>query len=142
MREAMSAGDPRAPRVVCLAGDGGWGYSLTEIETAARRQLPLICVVLNNSALAWVKHSAATRYPDAMVSQDFTDVSYSQAARALGAQVAFVDDLHQFDMALKTAFADTARRPWVIEARTCEIETPVLPSRSAPTAPDAGKGGY
>ncbi len=136
-------GDSRAPRIVCLAGDGGWGYSLTEIETATRRGLPLICVVLNNSTLGWIKHSAATRYPDAMVSQDFIDVSYSNAAKAMGAQVAFVDDLHQFDVALKSAFADETRRPWVIEARTCEIETPVLPSRALPPAEaSAGKGGY
>jgi thiamine pyrophosphate-dependent acetolactate synthase large subunit-like protein len=77
-----------------------------------------------------------------MVSQDFIDVSYSQAAKALGAQVAFVDDLHQFDVALKTAFADSTQRPWVIEARTCAIETPVLPSRAAPAEMSATKGGY
>jgi acetolactate synthase-1/2/3 large subunit len=141
-REVMANGNPRAARVVCLAGDGGWGYSLTEVETATRRKLPLICVVLNNSTLGWIKHSAAARYPDAMVSQDFTDVSYSQAAKALGAQVAYVDDLHQLDVALKTAFADTSQRPWVIEARTCDIETPVLPSRAAPAEASSGKGGY
>jgi hypothetical protein len=61
----------------------------------------------------------------------------------LGAQVAYVDDLHQFDVALKTAFADETRRPWVIEARTCDIETPVLPSRALPATDTAvTKGGY
>jgi acetolactate synthase-1/2/3 large subunit len=140
-RDTLASGNPRASRVVCLAGDGGWGYSLTEIETATRRKLPIVCVVLNNSTLGWIKHSAAARYPDAMVSQDFIDVSYSQAAQALGAQVAFVDELHQFDVALKTAFADSSQRPWVIEARTCAVETPVLPSRVVPEAV-AIKGGY
>jgi acetolactate synthase-1/2/3 large subunit len=142
-RQAAIQAGTRAPRVVCLAGDGGWGYSLTEIETAARRQLPLICVVLNNSTLGWIKHSAAARYPDAMVSQDFTEVSYSDAAKALGAQVSYVDDLGQFDVALKTAFASQVRLPWVIEARTCGIETPVLPSRALPSAKaSADRGGY
>ena len=70
-----------------------------------RRQLPLICVILNNSTLAWIKHTAAARYPDAMVSQDFTEVSYADAAKALGAQVSHVDELSQFDLALKNAFA-------------------------------------
>jgi acetolactate synthase-1/2/3 large subunit len=133
----------RPPRVVCLAGDGGWGYSLTEIETATRMGLAIVCVVLNNSTLGWIKHSAAARYPDAMVSQDFLDVSYSAAAKALGAQVTYVDDLHQFDVALKTAFTDETGRPWVIEARTCDIETPVLPSRALrPDSVAADKGGY
>jgi acetolactate synthase-1/2/3 large subunit len=139
-RAAGSGG--RLPRIVCLAGDGGWGYSLTEVETAARRELPLICVVLNNSALAWIKHTAAARYPD-MVSQTFNTVSYSAAAKAFGAQVAYVDDLHQFDLALKAAYADDAQRPWVIEARTCDIETPVLPSRALrPVDTGSGQGGY
>jgi acetolactate synthase-1/2/3 large subunit len=132
-----------SPRIVCLAGDGGWGYSLAEVETAVRRQLPLICVILNNSTLAWIKHTAAARYPDAMVSQDFTEVSYADAAKALGAQVSHVDELSQFDLALKNAFASRTTRPWVIEARTCGIETPVLPARALPKAEaSAGRGGY
>lgn len=139
---AATAGN-REPRIVCLAGDGGWGYSLTEIETAVRRRLPLVCVILNNSTLAWIKHSAAARYPDAMVSQDFAEVSYADAAKALGAQVSFVDDLTQFDVALKTAFASKIAQPWVIEARTCGIETPVLPARALPRAEaTAARGGY
>ena len=141
-REAAPGGQ-RAPRVVCLAGDGGWGYSLTEIETATRMGLPIVSVVLNNSSLGWIKHSAASRYPDAMVSQDFLEVSYADAAKALGAQVTFVDDLHQFEVAVKSALEDETRGPWVIEARTCDVETPVLPSRApAPGAAPAARGGY
>jgi acetolactate synthase-1/2/3 large subunit len=137
-----ATGDERPPRVVCLAGDGGWGYSLTEVETAARRGLPLVCVVINNSTLGWIKHSAQNRYPDGVVSQDFTDVSYADAAKALGAEVAFVEDLDGLDAALEKAFADPARRPWVIEARSCAIETPVLPSRVVPAQPAGPRGGY
>ena len=137
-----AAGDDRPPRVVCLAGDGGWGYSLTEIETAKRRGLSLVCVVINNSTLGWIKHSAQTRYPDGVSSQDFTDVSYAGAAKALGAEVAFVEDLNELDAALAKAFADPTPRPWVIEARSCAVETPVLPSRTAPAQPVGPRGGY
>jgi acetolactate synthase-1/2/3 large subunit len=137
-----SALGERAPRVVCLAGDGGWGYSLTEIETAARRGLSLVCVVINNSTLGWIKHSAQNRYPDGVVSQDFTDVSYADAAKALGAEATFVDDLDALDAALEKAFADPTARPWVIEVRSCGIETPVLPSRVVPAQPAGPRGGY
>ena len=132
-----SNGD-RAPRVVCLAGDGGWGYSMADVETAVRRKLPIVAVVLNNSSLAWIKHSAATRYPGEMVSEGFEDVCYADAAKALGAQVTSVNDLHQFEVAMKTALSDETAGPWVIEARTCDIETPVLPSR----VKSETKGGY
>jgi acetolactate synthase-1/2/3 large subunit len=140
MRDAppSSSNGDRAPRVVCLAGDGGWGYSMAEVETAVRERLPIIAVILNNSSLAWIKHSAEARYPGEMVSERFEDVSYAQAAKGLGAAVSSVSDLHQLEVALKTAFDDDAPRPWVIEATTCDVETPVLPSRSV----SAVKGGY
>ena len=73
-----------------------------------------------------------------MVSETFEDVSYSDAAKALGAQVTSVNDLHQFEVAMKVALSDDAAGPWVIEARTCDIETPVLPSRIK----SQDKGGY
>jgi hypothetical protein len=61
----------------------------------------------------------------------------------MGAQTKFVDDLDQLDLALKAAFADDTRRPWVIEARTCDMETPVLPSRALHSSePAASTGGY
>jgi acetolactate synthase-1/2/3 large subunit len=137
--EAMSSGGiPAEGRVVCVAGDGGWGYSLAEVETALRRRLPIVSVILNNSTLGWIKHSAAARYPDAMVSQDFERVSYAHSAEGLGANVAAVSELDQLEMALKTALSDQSSVPWVIEATTCKIETPVLPSRVSTSS----KGGY
>ena len=137
MDQTSSNGD-RAARVVCIAGDGGWGYSMADVETAVRRKLPIVVVILNNSTLGWIKHSAATRYPDEMVSEGFEDVSYAEAASALGAQVDSVTDLDQFEVALSKALADDTLGPWVIEARTCDIETPVLPSR----VKSETKGGY
>jgi acetolactate synthase I/II/III large subunit len=137
--EAMASGGiPAEGRVVCVAGDGGWGYSLAEVETALRRRLPIVSVILNNSTLGWIKHSAAARYPDAMVSQDFERVSYAHSAEGLGANVATVSELDQLELALKTALSDQSRVPWVIEATTCKIETPVLPSRVSTSS----KGGY
>lgn len=141
IREPAGARPTR--RVFCLAGDGGWGYSMADIETAARRRLPIIAVILNNSSLAWIRHSAASRYPDGIVSDAFIDVRYADAARALGAEAACVDGLDEFESALERAIADDRLVPWVIEAKTCDIETPVLPSRPPRAATDVvTEGGY
>jgi acetolactate synthase-1/2/3 large subunit len=137
--EAMSSrGNAPDGRVVCVAGDGGWAYSLAEVETALRRRLPIVSVILNNSTLGWIRHSAAARYPGGMVSQDFERVSYAQAGQGLGANVATATSIDQLEVALKTALSDQRGAPWVIEATTCEIETPVLPSRVSTSS----KGGY
>jgi acetolactate synthase-1/2/3 large subunit len=113
-------------RVVCLAGDGGWAYSMAEVESAARLRLPIISVVLNNSSLAWIKHVAASRFGDEMVSEDFLDVSFAAAASALGATAERVNALDRFESAFLAASDDQTPRPWVIEVISCAVETPIL----------------
>lgn len=122
---------PDAGRVVCLAGDGGWGYSMADVESATRIGVPIIAVVLNNSTLGWIKHSAANRYPKEMVSEDFSEVRFADAAAAMGASAASVNDLDAFREAFRDALADKTARPTVIEARTCGVETPVLANAPA-----------
>jgi acetolactate synthase I/II/III large subunit len=121
-------------RVVCLAGDGGWGYSLSEIETLARFRIALPSIVLNNKALAWNKHVAMRRYPDAWVSQDLLDVRYADAAIALGAFGVRVDDANSVGDAIRAALAET-QRPSVVEISSSEHETPVLKAMSGTAAP-------
>lgn len=42
-------------RVFCLTGDGGLGMALAELETIARRRLPVTVVVFNDSALTLIE---------------------------------------------------------------------------------------
>jgi acetolactate synthase I/II/III large subunit len=118
----------RQGKVILLAGDGGWGYSLGEVETAARIGLPIVTVILNNDSLAWIYHDSLHRYPNEIVSDRFSSVRYSDSAAPLGAKTAWVDTLEEFDRMFAAAMADPARGPWVIEARTSQEETPLLPS--------------
>lgn len=116
-------------RTICLAGDGGWGYSLTEIETLARFKMPVLSIVLNNSVLGWNKHVAMRRYPDAWVSQDFSEANYADAATALGARAWRINDLQDLSATIEKALA-VSDAPTVIEVVSSEHETPVLKSMS------------
>jgi acetolactate synthase-1/2/3 large subunit len=132
---AYARKDMGAPgRVYCLAGDGGWAYSMAEVETAVRERLPIIALVLNNSTLGWIRHTAHTRYPGEMVSQNFMDVRFGAAAAALGARSYYVTSLDELGSAL--ADAQRSEEPCVIEIRSCPHETPVV------AAPRSGAGGY
>ena len=51
----ISLGNPRCP-VVCLTGDGSYLMNGQEITVAAELGLPVLYVVLNDSALGMVKH--------------------------------------------------------------------------------------
>ncbi|SNR65387.1 thiamine pyrophosphate-binding protein [Blastococcus mobilis] len=121
-------------RVVCLAGDGGWGYSLTEVETLARFEMPVVSVVLNNSVLGWNKHVVQRRYAGDYVSQDFGDVDYAATARSLGAHAVRVDRIEDVDAALDEAFA-VQGKPSVVEVVSSEWETPVIKPMSGQSAP-------
>ncbi len=117
-----------AGKVILLAGDGGWGYSLGEVETAARMGLPIVSVIINNSTLGWIYHDSLHRYPGQIVSDRFTEVRYSDSAGPLGAHTAWADTLDGFEAAFAEAMADPSPRPWVIEVKSCPEETPLLPS--------------
>ncbi len=134
---AAAARDLEHPgRIVCLAGDGGWAYSMAEVEPAVRLGLPIVAVVLNNRSLAWINHVAAARFPGERVADRFLDANFANAAGALGAVAERVDTLDRFEAAFRAASTDSASRPWVIEAITCDAETPVL--QPPPGTPKTG----
>ena len=109
-------------RTVALIGDGAWGYSLAEAETAVRRNLPITFVILNNSALAWVLHDR--RDTGKALSCDFLDTDYAAAAVAFGATGVRLGP----DDDLETALASARRDGGVslLDIRSSRILSPVL----------------
>ena len=49
-------------RVFSLAGDGAFGYVLADLATQVELNLPVINIVLNNSAFGWVKWAEKAWY--------------------------------------------------------------------------------
>jgi acetolactate synthase-1/2/3 large subunit len=74
-------------QVACVIGDGGFGYHLSELETALRCHIPVLVVVLNNRALAFEYHEQKYNHDNHVIPyvNDFVDVDYSMVARAFGA---------------------------------------------------------
>jgi acetolactate synthase-1/2/3 large subunit len=110
-------------RVFALVGDGAWGYSLAEMESAVRCDLPVVVVILNNSMLAWVHHGLARS--GRFMSSTFGDTDYAGAAEACGAlglRVGPDDDL-------EAAFARALRseRPSLIDVRSSQDLSPIPP---------------
>ena len=92
----------------------------------ARFELPVISIVLNNSTLAWTKHSAMRRYPRVPVSQDFTNVDFATCARAMGAVGHRVSTLEALSHALTCSIGERGHGPCVIEVLSSPEATPVL----------------
>jgi acetolactate synthase I/II/III large subunit len=92
-------------RVVCVTGDGGIGYHLTELETALRCNIPIVTVILNNRSLAVEYHIYKYFYGGkAYASCDFYDVDYGKVASAYGGYGIRVERPGDIGDALKNAF--------------------------------------
>jgi acetolactate synthase-1/2/3 large subunit len=88
-------------QVVCITGDGGFGYHIGDIETAIRHQLPVIVIILNNQTLAFEEHVQDMLYGKVVPEvNEFVDVNYGAIARAFGASGFRVANVEDFEKAL------------------------------------------
>ena len=109
-------------RVVALTGDGGWGYGLSETETAARYGLEITTVVLNNSSLAWIRHvESRMRVP---YSTDFSRVDFAAAARAMGAAGFRIEDPGEVEATIAEAIETPG--PSIVEVVVSAEATPIV----------------
>jgi acetolactate synthase-1/2/3 large subunit len=126
--------DP-ARQVVCITGDGGFGYVMNELETAARYGVDLLVVVFNNGTLAFQRHweeKAMGRYLDC----DFLDVDYSAVARNLNCGGERVRDPAALAEAIGRGLA--YRGPYLIDAVVDPEAAAPIVGFDKPMAADAG----
>lgn len=106
-----SMGDP-GRRVLCLTGDGAFGYVFNELETAARYRVPVVVVVFNNGTLAFQKHYEQKHYGD-FRECDFLDVDFAELGRSLKCHGERITDPDHIGGALERAL--DSGRPWVLD---------------------------
>ncbi|MDR6640091.1 thiamine pyrophosphate-binding protein [Paenarthrobacter nitroguajacolicus] len=103
------------------AGDGGFLMGISELETAARLKLPLVCIVYNDAAYgAEVHHFASQHSPEDLSSVVFPDTDIAAIARGFGAHgvtVRTVADLDAVRPWIAAYEAGSQDRPLVIDAK-------------------------
>ncbi|MDW5441903.1 thiamine pyrophosphate-dependent enzyme [Polaromonas sp. SM01] len=107
--------------VVAIAGDGGFGWTLQELATARRYQLPVVLVVFNNEAFGNVRLLQERQFGRSYATE-LTNPDFMQLAKAFGVDGARVSNPAELSGALASALA--ARRPALIEARTGALPSP------------------
>ncbi|HIW20891.1 MAG TPA: biosynthetic-type acetolactate synthase large subunit [Candidatus Dorea intestinavium] len=104
--------------VINIAGDGCFRMNLNEIATAARYQIPLIEVVINNQVLGMVRQWQSLFYGQRYSQTILEDqVDFATVAKGLGAKGIRVTSKEEFSKAFKQAL--TEKGPVVID---CQIE--------------------
>ncbi|NIN72224.1 MAG: hypothetical protein GTO46_09970 [Gemmatimonadetes bacterium] len=86
--------------VLCTTGDGGFGMTLSELETCARHGIRVITVVYNDSGLSLIRAVQEYKgHPNYGV--DFGAVDFAAVAEAFGAWSARVESMSDLDAAVK-----------------------------------------
>lgn len=124
---------PDAP-VVCVTGDGGFGYVFQELETAARYGIAVVVIVLNNQSLGYQKHYEELAY-GRQFDTDLLDVNHADLAKVLHCGGLRVDRPGDFADALEAALA--SGRTTVLD---CVVDQDSFPPIGAFNALTAGAG--
>jgi acetolactate synthase-1/2/3 large subunit len=101
--------------VVLMLGDGAAGFSLMDVDTLVRHQLPVVMVVGNNAAWALEKGPMQMIYGYDVVA-DLAPTGYDGVVRALGGAGETVTDPREIGPALDRAFA--AGTPYLLNVMT------------------------
>jgi acetolactate synthase-1/2/3 large subunit len=79
----VQIGQPKN-KVVAVMGDGSFGFTVGELETAMRLNLPIIFIVISNSVYGWIKAGQKSSFDKRYYSVDFTKTDHAKVAAAYG----------------------------------------------------------
>ena len=113
--------------VICFSGDGAIYYHLSELETAKRRDIPVVLVINNNSAFAQGIPKIRSLYGDSTGNRDelsrFGPTNFADIARAFGVESIRVEQPQALRPALERAIQLNA--PVVVDVVTdAEVRAP------------------
>lgn len=104
---------PNRP-VLLLSGDGSFGFTITELESAVRQDLPFVAVVANDQAWGIVVSDQLKRYgKEGVIASRFGSIRYDKTAEALGARGVRIENLKELTPAIQEGFS--ANVPVVID---------------------------
>lgn len=103
-------------QVVLLLGDGAAGFSLMDVDTLVRHNLPVVMVMGNNSAWALEKGPMQMLYGYDVIADLAPRTAYDEVVKALGGAGETVTDPRQIGASLDRAFA--SGEPYLVNVIT------------------------
>lgn len=101
-------------KVIVLTGDGAFGFSAMELDTAVRHNLPVVVVIGNDSVWGIDYHQQVQLFGKS-VATELLPSRYDKVAEALGAHGEYVEEPHQLPGALERALASD--KPALVNVR-------------------------
>jgi acetolactate synthase-1/2/3 large subunit len=107
---------------ICVVGDGSMLMGGMDLITAVRYSVPIVIVVINNSALANVYLSVKKKGDiDAINLSKIQTINWENFAKSLGADGITVNNFADLQSSFAKAFQST--KPFVVDIR-CTADTP------------------
>ena len=102
--------------VINIAGDGGFRMNMNELATAARNNIPVIEIILNNHVLGMVRQWQTLFYEGRYSNTELNDnVDYVALAKAMGCEAFKAETVEEFRNVLNKALS--LNKPVVIDCR-------------------------
>ncbi|MGV3572710.1 MAG: thiamine pyrophosphate-binding protein [Ramlibacter sp.] len=120
---ALQAQDPGRP-VVNITGDGSFGFTLNELDTARRYKLPVLTVIHNNQAWGIIRAGQRAAM-DFELGTALEGTDYAAIARGFGCHGELVTRAEEVGPAMRRALGSGL--PAVLDCRTRFVPHPAAP---------------
>jgi acetolactate synthase-1/2/3 large subunit len=90
-------------KTVAVMGDGSFGFTCGELETAVRYRLPITFIVIANSSYGWIKAGQRSGYGQRYFGVDFAATNHAAVAAAFGVKSWHVTEPRELAATLKEA---------------------------------------
>lgn len=102
--------------VISFSGDGGFMMTMQELETAARMNLPIVVIVVNNNMYGTIRAHQEQQFPHRVIATTLTNPNFAEMAKLFGCEGEQVRRNDEFLPAFKRALVSD--QPFVIELLT------------------------
>lgn len=106
-------------RVVSLAGDGGFLFTVQELATAVQHRIGLVTLLFNNNSYGNVQQMQKTLYDGRVIATDLVNPDFVKLAEAFGANGYRAETIEQCRAAMRAGFESDL--PTVIEIPTGDL---------------------
>ncbi len=90
-------------RIVAAMGDGSFGFTVGELETVTRLNLPIMFLVFSNSVYGWIKAGQKTGFDERYYAVDFNRTDHAAVAQSFGVKSWRVEDPADLQRVLRQA---------------------------------------
>lgn len=111
-------------RIITLSGDGAFTYDMAELAVEAKMNLPIINIVLNNSAYGWVRWAEGAWYGNSFKASELQEIDFSKIAEGLGCVGIKIENPSELEDSIR--YAINLNKPVVLDVSTDSESTPII----------------